>query len=328
MRIATRVLPALELPRVAAHIAALGPKPPPGLGGFDKQVWTKRRDALLLLVDRYPVLAALAPRATKPRRTPPPVDAGADPLHDADAFDAMSATARSALASRLGEALGAGFTVTLGSEGSVDVVAHHLATTLHLVPGGTLRVGITERDIAALDGASRAALRAARERAKEATPVREVRVAPFLVSDAIQAPVRTRAAALAYAERATLRLPSEVELEYLLREGRADQVFALENDDGDGPDETGSSGRPHRWGVAGVLEACWAADDWHDDYRGAPPTAAPWLAGSDEGVLRSGFSVGLTQSADELVFALAGLRTRGSAIGDLEPCLRLVMDLP
>lgn len=333
LRIASRVLPIFDLPRVAEAVAALGSKPPRGLDAFDKTVWAERRDVLLSLVDRYPVLGALAPRGPKPPgRTPPArgLAASADPLHDPDAFEALSAPARAALAASLGEVLGGELTVSVGAMGTIDVVIPGVATTFHLVPGGSMQIGITAHDLATLEGTGSArALAVAREREHQAVPVREVTIAPFLVSDAIAGvDARTRAAALACAPRAKLRLPSEVELEYLLREGRSEQVFALQNADGDGPDEHGSDGRAHRWGLVRALDACWAADDWHHDYRGAPASAEPWGGGSDEGVVRSGFGVGLSQGGDELVFALAGLRTRGTELGDLEPRVRLVRDLP
>jgi hypothetical protein len=133
-----------------------------------------------------------------------------------------------------------------------------------------------------------------------------------------------RASAMREVSDAGFRLPSEVELEWILRDG---DRFALTLGARPVP---GKPGRfvfePSRYGIEGLFIANWAADDWHPTYDGAPADSSPWMNGDSAGVCRSTFPLDAMVSEEDIAVLLAALRTRGS---ERMPCVaRLALDLP
>ncbi|HEX7600528.1 MAG TPA: hypothetical protein VF316_02940, partial [Polyangiaceae bacterium] len=100
--------------------------------------------------------------------------------------------------------------------------------------------------------------------------------------------------------------PSEAELEYAGREGGAVSFVGELDRAWGGPrcwvDETA-------WGLRDMLLASWAADEWHDNYEGAPPTSAAWASGGPPGVYR-GSLLYSPEDTGQLLFGLAAARGR------------------
>lgn len=213
-------------------------------------------------------------------------------------------------------------------------------------PIGSFEMGFTERD--------RAALRAAvtesewldaftKELAHTSRPVRAVRVKPFVVSvrplrlddvakiQPTRPPADTflRADAIHFVESTGCRLPSEAELEWLAREGgrhsfasNGSFVYARE---GAYPD-CGA------WGVERLTRGEWAADDWHDNYHGAPSDSSPWLRGDPRGAHRGALPFGVDDDPSELALGLAcnrGHTGNASLMGaTVRFMVRLARDIP
>lgn len=113
-----------------------------------------------------------------------------------------------------------------------------------------------------------------------------------------------------------VRLPSEAEWEYFTRAGTSTRYsfgdedaqlddFAWHTGNAAGNDPAVGEKRPNPWGlydVHGYLSE-WCADDWHENYQGAPANASPWTSGGDaqRAALRGGSwkdkAAGLTSSA-------------------------------
>ena len=115
-----------------------------------------------------------------------------------------------------------------------------------------------------------------------------------------------------------LRLPTESELEWLARDGGATR-FIL--------DAAARAGHASRFGVEQLFCGEWAEDDWHSTYDGAPNVSVPWGNGDPCGVFRAGYPPAQMQSGEEMLFALAAVRGKGTH----QPTfvgMRLVADLP
>ena len=251
-----------------------------------------------------------------------------DALRDLVAFRALDFEQRQALSGPLAESLGEGFLPLPELVGTARMVTvEHTPSGVQLVavPGGAFAMGFTERDEEALGGCvdttSPSVLAVLQDLERAAAPVHWVTVAPFVLSRthltsaqalAVSAgavrfdvPAPADVAKLAGAG-GPLRLPSEAELEYVAREGGAISFV----DDGA---TAWSQKRPwpaaNAWGFRALTFAAWAADEWHDDYRGAPLTAAAWSGGGLPGVYR-GCLVRPPATAAEVPFALAACRGR------------------
>jgi len=103
--------------------------------------------------------------------------------------------------------------------------------------------------------------------------------------------------------RHVVRLPSEAQWEYVARAGTTTAYsfgddakdldeYAWHTGNAAGNDPPVGAKRPNPWklyDVHGYLWE-WCADDWHDDYRGAPRDGSAWTSADDNpsGVLRGG----------------------------------------
>lgn len=103
-----------------------------------------------------------------------------------------------------------------------------------------------------------------------------------------------------------LRLPSEAELEYAGREGGA---VSFINDGGRVWARTRQWPDANAWGLQRMWFAAWAADEWHDNYDGAPPTSRVWSDGGKPSVYR-GCLLYTPETEEELIYGLAACRGR------------------
>ncbi len=245
-----------------------------------------------------------------------------------------------ALAARLGEDWSA------GKQGRGDaLVLEHGPTRLTFVaiPGGAFDMGLTDADVAAVEAtvgataeirARIAALRAA------ASPVRRVRIAPFLLARAVlsRAEVerisdgelhgmychevgRREARRLARALR--FRLASEAELQWVAREGgRAhfvlDAAAKLAATRGD------SRRMRSRFGVEELFFSQWAEDDFHPTFAGAPQDGRPWMNG-DPGGITTGWTMPEYVDEPEQTFGLLAAIRGGP---QSKARVRFALDLP
>lgn len=160
-----------------------------------------------------------------------------------------------------------------------------------VVPGGTFDMGLTDDDVEVatelLDWTPEVAAFVERSKLR-AGPPREVHVEPFLCAieplDVAQVTAWTAGRYTRDTFEASevdrwiscipgFRLPSEAELEYLARDG-VQQTFVY--DAARAFDEARAWPQRGRFGLRRLLDDEWTADDWHDDYAGAPTTGAPW----------------------------------------------------
>lgn len=215
-------------------------------------------------------------------------------------------------------ALGPGYSPAPEEDGRPSLrVVHPAGVELVAVPGGAFDMGLSDRDIAEVaDHVDLTSRLAARLRAlcAAARPVHRVAIGPFLCAIRLfgdtGASLLTRDDSLALAASLGLRLVSEAELEWLARDGgvtpftldAARRREEIDHDDGR---------LASRFGVRGIHELTWAADEWHASYDGAPSDGRAWLEGDPCGVQRGGFWLRAMQSEEELLEALAAVRRRG-----------------
>lgn len=240
----------------------------------------------------------------------------------------MTSHERDSIAARLLSQLGDDFTcVDPGGAQTVRISHAPSGVEFTLVPGGVAQIGLSAEDVAEVakhiefelveysievDGAS-------------ALPVRSITIPPFLCGcQPLPCGTTSRSDAIARVKELGYRLPSEVELEWILRDGGR---YALTLG------ATPVAGKPgrftfqlSRYGVEGLLVANWAADDWHPNYEGAPASAAAWMSGDPVGVCRSTFPLPAMASEEDIAVVLAALRSSGSE--QMPAVARPVLDLP
>jgi hypothetical protein len=193
-----------------------------------------------------------------------------------------------------------------------------------LVPSGHLEMGLTtadERELASFIPLEGKAARLVEAIARTASPSHGVEVGAFLVTvrpltaervralsgGRLRSDQVERAEALSLAASLGFRLPSEAELEYLAR-GLTSLAFTA-----DGARiwrQTGDFPHTSEQGLELLTLGEWAADDWHDDYRGAPSSSEAWVEGRPRGVYRGGLPLGLDGGPPDLPFGLAAFRGR------------------
>ena len=211
-------------------------------------------------------------------------------------------------------------------EGEESIPLIHVSTGIPciVVPGGHYNMGLSEEDIEELSDVvefSSGVIGFIKRQTQMARPVRSVAVRPFICSRESVKPALltkifgqqihndelTRQEVLRIMQATSLRPPSEVEWEWLARDGR-DCAFAfdvLKSEDRHEPLRSS-------FGVTDLSAPQWMSDSWHDSYAGAPVDSKPWIDAGDEGlkVQRSGFYEYGRQSDEEVVFALAAARFR------------------
>jgi len=244
-----------------------------------------------------------------------------------DALEAMAAEDRARVTRHLLARLGGDWAATTPGTDGIFLVHRPTAVEVSVVPGGSLEMGLCPRDVeeigrhldiglieCSIEGDSVTAL-----------PCHRVEVRPFLAArKALPEGTMHRAEAIEKVTALGFRLPSEAELEWILRDGGR---YALTL--GATP-VAGKPGRftfrPSRYGIDGLFIANWAADDWHPTYQGAPATSVPWGDGDPAGVCRSTFPLDAMVSEEDIAVLFAALRAPGS---ESMPCVaRLARDLP
>jgi formylglycine-generating enzyme required for sulfatase activity len=250
-------------------------------------------------------------------------------LSELAAFEALNQSRRVALAVSLAKLLGDDFRprdTLAGSKGMVAVDHVPTGVSFVAIPGGSFEMGLRDDDADEADeclGSTAAVERTLMAVEAMCTPVHHVTVPPFLlaishlssaqVATMTASAIRVDALAPADAQRfgrhaSGFRLPSEAELEYVGREG-GDLRFL--NDGGRVYARTGRWPSPEEngWGLSYLSTPTWTADEWHDDYEGAPGTAAPWSGGGVPGAFRGGL-VDPPEQEEDLVLGLAAWRGR------------------
>jgi formylglycine-generating enzyme required for sulfatase activity len=232
--------------------------------------------------------------------------------HDVDAWFELSQAERLRLGGSLVTTLGEAW--ELASEQTAPHVRlQHRTTNLTflLVPGGTMRMGLQESEIALVYryvGRRPHVLEQIRQFQQFAAPVREVRVSPFLCGerrlkqiqvaafspalkdDADDCGHMHRAEALTLSSERGFRLPSDAELEWLARQGRGapftlDCAFEAPEED---EENVVIADQPivARFGIEDLFETQWAADDWFPDHADRPLTSVARMNGDPQGVRR------------------------------------------
>jgi formylglycine-generating enzyme required for sulfatase activity len=252
------------------------------------------------------------------------------------------------LARRIADRLGPDFLPgeeLVGQIGLPGLVHAPTGAPFVIPPTGQYEMGFTDRDREAL----RAAVRSqwvdafADDLVHTSRPVRAVRVKPFVVSvrplrleevSKVQsgrsaADTFLRADAIHFVEATGCRLPSEAELEWLAREGgrhsfAADGCSAYARD--------GAFPEQGEWGIERLTRGEWAADDWHDDYHGAPDDSSPWLRGDPRGAYRGSLPFGVDEDPSEVALGLACNRGRNrntyAESDGVRFMVRLARDIP
>lgn len=268
-----------------------------------------------------------------------------DALADVEVYFSLSQEERRELLVAMARALGPAWTLP-HSDTSFESLGHQpTGVAFAIVPGGAFDMGLTEADEWAVkeglgwDPEISDTLADARPRV---SPSHRVHVSAFLVArdplthsdverlsagrhKGIYAYQVGRMEALTLATQYGLRLPSEAEYEWLMREaGTTSFAFdALQRTKVSGNDtETWLT----RFGLRRPFGTCWCADDYHDSYDGAPSSSEPWMGGDPCGLARpSGAEPELVEESEQALGLLACWRTsRGHGTARV----RFAMDIP
>jgi hypothetical protein len=253
-------------------------------------------------------------------------------LEDIEAFSSASPSSRGRAVKDAIRRLGDDEIEPLHAE--TGLVRHRgSGLVLLVVAGGRFSMGASEpdlRDARDLVAAVPEGVRQLEEIVRHAVPVREVLVRPFLCTvspltyeeilrlsgGSLRFDTLGRREALDLAASVGMRLPTEAELEWVVRDGRG-LTFML---NAVSSYELACRGTaPARIAVRQPLAPIWAADDWHDDYSGAPRTSeVAWMKGDSNGVYRGGATLPV-QDRLELLDLFAPLRRYGLDEGRYVP---------
>ena len=272
-------------------------------------------------------------------------------LLENDQFLAASGERREAIGRETAAALGDGWSAA-GRVGEKQLCAVRYAPldlVFVVVPGGRFEMGFREDDRAAvarvMDIADPFVVEFLMDREKDARPVREVAVRPFLCTqrflndeqiERIDPEYPAISVGLDAARRlsaaAGFRLPSEAEYEWVAREGGALHFTGDAGAKFEGR-PLGASRLTSGFGIEALVSPHWLEDDPHPSYLGAPTTSEPWMDPNerpatlqerrqgDDGV-RRGMLEDLIRSPADLLYTLACLRGGGDTAE-----LRLCHDL-
>jgi hypothetical protein len=268
-----------------------------------------------------------------------------DALRDIERFAELGPDARGELASTIAQLLGPPWSA--GAAELIDAVPlfnSELRLDFVAIPGGTFEMGLTAADVEAVkfaigwDEHIAGTIDDARD---HVTPSRRVDVSPFLIArdtlfhadverlshgkhTGIYCHQLARLEARLLAGAVGLRLPSEAEFEWVMREGgRCHFAFDASRK----LDELGNDTEvwPTRFGIRRPFGTSWCADDYHDGYGGAPPGSKPWMEGEPDGLARpSGAEPELVDEVEQWLGLLACWRT---ARGHGSARVRLARDL-
>jgi formylglycine-generating enzyme required for sulfatase activity len=266
-----------------------------------------------------------------------------DALDDANTYLSLPPQEKRSLALELARALGAGWAA---GDGDVPSLLNQpTGVEFVIVPGGAFDMGLTESDVWAVKeslGWEPDISETLSDAQAQVSPSRRVRVPAFLAARdplghtdverltagrhaGIYAYELARTEALSLAREVGLRLPSEAEYEWLMREaGTASFAFdAVRRMKSDG-------NNTELWttcfGVRRPFATCWCADDFHDSYEGAPLSAEPWMNGDSCGLARP--SGAEPELVDEPAQALGLLACWRTARGHRSARVRFAKDLP
>ncbi len=237
----------------------------------------------------------------------------------------------SALAMELGEP---------GHDGFARLVDAKTGVAYVVIVGGSFTMGLAADEKRELNRRAKAlgpeALEHAKGIAKQASPTREVAVAPFLLAERLLGGERARALgvetldevarldaedAAALVARAGRRLASEAEWEYVARAGGS----AWLHGDADPVAWIARADAPGGFGLEQLAWGEWVDDGWHDTYKRAPETSDAWEPRARPEMARSGAkALAPWQNPGEQLLLHVTARDRSTG----EHGVRLAMDLP
>lgn len=244
-----------------------------------------------------------------------------------DALETMTADDRARVARYLLEHLGGDWAATTPQSHGVFLLHQPTGLEVSVVPGGTMQMGLRASDVEEVGRHIDLGLveYSIEVDSVSAQPVHQVEVRPFLCAcDPLPGGTRHHAEALEQASALGFRLPSEAELEWILRDGDRYALTLGATPVAGVPGEF--TFRPSRYAINRLLVANWAEDDWHPNYEGAPDTSAPWRDGDPAGVCRSTFPLPAMVCEEDIAVLFAALRAPGSE--NMPGVVRLARDLP
>lgn len=234
-------------------------------------------------------------------------------LHDLQSFLLLSPAERLELARSTVALLGVGWRAVEGVQAGAVVRHDASGVDFALIPGGKFRMGLSDADIAqvagqvAWDADWEYSLRIDGEAALYCV---DVELSPFLLQLHLDdAAWMTRGEALDTALAAGYRLPTEAELEWVIRNGGREALHL-----GARPDGTpgGFSFQPSVFGLGELMGAHWAADDWFPSHEGAAPDGTSRQHGDPVGVCRITFPLDAFCCSEDITSLFAALRYPGS----------------
>ena len=181
-----------------------------------------------------------------------------------------------------------------------------------VVPGGRFEFGFSQQDrsfLAAAPWWDEDWAWSLEIEAQAATPSKTIELPGFLLERRGPGERTTREEALDRARSLGLRLASEAELEWVLRNGGVETMHLGASPE---DDEGTVAFQPSRLGVEDLLGAHWVADDWHPDHEAAFADGRARTGGDPAGVCRVTFALDAFVCLEDMTALVAALRTRGS----------------